>query len=154
MDEYRSGGVDLYRHGNYRSEGGGGGGATAVGIYRRSGSSDNLHMGRGYRGGGSDTLRDSETYRSGARGRLLGESYRSGAKNTSYPQVSRGVDKYHLPSSSGGVVETTYRDSSGGGANGRTIITKDKYHLLEELKNNPKYVVRTRACEPNDESFV
>ncbi|XP_068207356.1 protein turtle-like [Palaemon carinicauda] len=31
---------------------------------------------------------------------------------------------------------------------------EDRYQLLEELKNDPKYVVRTRICDPNDESFV
>ncbi|KAK8730567.1 hypothetical protein OTU49_008078, partial [Cherax quadricarinatus] len=108
----------------------------------------------------------------GGGGRMLGDSYRCGGgvggssgANTEHDtyQVGGSVDcgEPYRVSGSVGVVETTYRtgavdsSSSGGGGGGcRGRSGKDKYHLLEDLKNNPKYVVRTRGGETSDESFV
>ncbi|XP_042212860.1 protein turtle homolog A-like [Homarus americanus] len=153
--------LEDYRSDSYR---GGGLGGGVGGGYRRS-TSGNLAP-ESYRGSvnissesylGVESGVLGESYRSGGvgggRGRVLGESYHSGGGGganigqDTYHQVGGGgVDHYHV--GSGGGVETTYRDG------GATRTGKDKYHLLEELKNNPKYVVRTRAGEPNDESFV
>ncbi|XP_066954355.1 protein turtle-like isoform X2 [Macrobrachium rosenbergii] len=143
-DTYRGGGIlrvggsnDSYRNVG-DSSGGGGHGSEPYGNYR---SVDP------YSSGGStlrvafeDTYRenDNETpVRDVYRGMGRGQGFGGSAVDLSYHD--RG-STYH---GVGGM-----EDHIPGGRGG------DKYQLLEELKNNPKYVVRTRTCEPNDESFV
>ncbi|KAK4293789.1 hypothetical protein Pmani_033535 [Petrolisthes manimaculis] len=145
-DEYRSGG-----DGSSYSDGGGvvegycGGGGMGVVV-----------------GGG------------GGRGRALADLYRSGVKESSY-QLGSGGDPYHAGSgllmdrggargsgvlmdrgnvTSRGVAGVVMERGSGGVGAGVVGGNQEKYHMLQDLKNNPKYVVRTRACDPNDESFV
>nr|XP_045590833.1 uncharacterized protein LOC123752843 [Procambarus clarkii] len=160
---------DGYRSEAYR---GGDGSLGASGGYRRSNSGnlgpdsyrgsmniaseiylsdDRGVLGDGYRGmgggrggGGARMLGDS--YRCGSGANVVHDTYQAGGNGSSDPYRSGG---------SFGVTETaSYRTGVSSDAGGGGRSAKDKYHMLEELKNNPKYVVRTRGGEASDESFV
>lgn len=141
-DEYRSGG-----DGSSYSDGGGSG------------------VVEGYRGG-------MGVVGSGGRERGMSDVYRSGGGKESSYQLGSGGDPYHAGSglmmdrsgarggvlmdrgsvTSRGVAGVVMERGSGGG--GVVGGSQEAYHMLQDLKNNPKYVVRTRTCDPNDESFV
>ncbi|XP_068207586.1 uncharacterized protein [Palaemon carinicauda] len=138
-DTYRGGGILRVGGSNdgYRNVEGGTHGSEHYGGYRgvepySGGSTLRVAFEDTYHENGEQTpVRD--VYHETSRSRGLGGS----ALDLRYHE--RG-STYH----SGGGVE----DHVPGGRGA------DKYQLLEELKNNPKYVVRTRPCDPNDESFV